>query len=60
MENVIIIIILIAIVSGVVWYLIREKKSGAACIGCPYAKQCGGKCNSGCNCDSNNPDNKEN
>lgn len=44
MENIIIAIILIAIVVGIVLYLIRAKKRGAKCIGCPYANQCGGKC----------------
>lgn len=48
MENIIIVVILAAIVGGIVWYLWREKKRGVKCIGCPYAKQCGGKCNGGC------------
>ena len=26
-------------------YLYKAKKRGQTCIGCPYAKQCGGKCN---------------
>ena len=25
-------------------YLYRAKKSGAKCIGCPYAKECSGRC----------------
>ena len=48
MENVIVILILLAIVAGIIWYLIRAKKRGETCIGCPYAKQCGGKCGGGC------------
>ena len=32
------------IVGAVVFYLIRAKKRGEKCVGCPYAKQCGGKC----------------
>ena len=44
MENIIIAIILIAIVVGIVLYLIRAKKRGVKCIGCPYANQCGGIC----------------
>ena len=47
MENFIVAAILIAIVVGVVAFLIRAKKRGATCIGCPYAKQCGGKCGGG-------------
>ena len=44
MENVIIAVILAAIVVGIVWYLRRAKKRGEKCVGCPYAKECGGKC----------------
>ena len=29
-------------------YIIRQKKKGVKCIGCPDAKKCGGNC-SGCN-----------
>jgi len=45
MENVVVILILAAIISGIIVYLVRAKKRGEKCIGCPYAKQCGGKCN---------------
>ena len=44
METVIIIIILLAIAAAIVGYLVRAKKRGQTCIGCPYAKQCSGKC----------------
>ena len=44
MENAIILILLAAIAGGIVCYLIRAKKRGEKCIGCPYAKQCKGKC----------------
>ena len=44
MQDLLIIAVLLAIVAGVVWYLIRAKKNGATCIGCPHAKQCGGHC----------------
>ena len=49
MENIIIIVILLGIIGGIVWYLRKAKKRGETCIGCPYSKQCGGKCNGGCN-----------
>lgn len=42
--NVILVVLLLAIVGGIVWYLRGAKKRGETCIGCPYAKQCGGKC----------------
>ena len=45
MENVIIIVLLAAIVGCIVWYLLRAKKRGKKCIGCPYANGCGGNCN---------------
>lgn len=45
MENVIIIVILLAIAVGIIWYLVRAKKHGEKCIGCPYSKQCCGKSN---------------
>ncbi|MBE6712081.1 MAG: FeoB-associated Cys-rich membrane protein [Ruminococcaceae bacterium] len=44
MTNVIVVLILVAIVGSIVWYLVRAKKRGETCIGCPYAKQCSGKC----------------
>lgn len=44
MENIIIIAILLCIVGGIVCYLYKAKKRGETCIGCPYAKQCKGKC----------------
>lgn len=43
MENVIIIAVLIAIVGGAVWYIIKQKKN-KKCIGCPYADNCNKKC----------------
>ena len=49
MENIIVTLILLTIVFGIIWYLVRAKKSGQACIGCPYAKKCGGKCGSDSN-----------
>ena len=46
MENWIIGLILVAIVVAVVAYLVRAKKKGQTCVGCPYCKQCGGHCDS--------------
>ena len=48
MIDLILIVILACIVGGIIFYLYREKKRGATCIGCPHAKQCGGKCCGGC------------
>lgn len=49
MENIIIIAVIAAILGGVIGYLVRAKKRGQTCVGCPYAKQCGGKCSRGRN-----------
>ncbi len=45
MENLIIVLILLALVIGVVCFLVNAKKKGEKCIGCPYAKQCNKNCN---------------
>ena len=47
MTNVILILILLVLVGGAVWYIRKEKKKGVHCIGCPMAGQCAkaGKCN---------------
>ncbi len=57
MKDVIIIVLLLIIVIAIIWYLYRAKKRGETCIGCPYAKQCSGKCSG---CDHTNTDNEEN
>ena len=44
MENVIIVVILAAIAGSIIWYLLKAKRRGDVCIGCPHSKQCGGKC----------------
>ena len=35
---------IVLVVGGALAYIIRAKKRGEKCVGCPYAKQCGGKC----------------
>ncbi len=40
----------ILIIGGALFYIIRAKKKGQKCIGCPYAKQCGSQKGGGCNC----------
>ena len=46
MEDFIIIALLVVIVGAVAFYLYKSKKRGDACVGCPYAKNCTGKCSS--------------
>lgn len=44
MKTFLLILILAAIVGSIVYYLYKCKKRGQTCIGCPYAKECKGKC----------------
>lgn len=43
LADIIVIAILAAVCAGIVFYLIREKRRGVKCIGCPYAKECAKK-----------------
>ena len=45
-----IIAIVVAIIGSAIFYIIKAKKSGQKCIGCPYSKTCGSKC-AGCSGD---------
>ena len=46
--NILAIAAIVFVVGGAVLYMVLAKKRGEKCIGCPYAKQCGGNCNGGC------------
>jgi len=46
MTNLYIIVFVLAAICGAALYIYRQKKIGAACVGCPHAKECGSK--SGC------------
>ena len=52
MVNYIVPIIIALIVGGAIAYIVKAKKSGAKCIGCPSGGCCseknGEKCNCGC------------
>ena len=53
MTDIIIGIIVLAILFVAITYIMKAKKSGVKCIGCPHAKTCGSKsCSSKsrCNC----------
>ena len=47
MDNIAIIIILVLILAFAVGYIVREKKRGVKCIGCPSGGKCSGNC---CSC----------
>ena len=40
MANIVVILILLAIIGGATFYIVKAKKSGAKCIGCPSTKTC--------------------
>ena len=45
MTDIILAIVILIIALGAALYLYRAKKRGEHCVGCPYSKQCSGKCN---------------
>lgn len=53
MANFILIAILLIIVGSAVAYIMKEKKKGVKCIGCPAAGSCSHNCNGGSGCSSN-------
>ncbi len=46
MENIILGVVLAAIIGAATAYIVRAKRKGQKCIGCPYGKSCskGGSC----------------
>lgn len=44
MENIIAIAMIAALIIPSSLYVYKAKKRGQRCIGCPYGKECGGKC----------------
>ena len=40
MTDYIVVGIIILVVGAAIFYIIREKKKGKRCIGCPYASSC--------------------
>ncbi len=42
MEDLILIVIILLILGAAVVYIVKAKKQGVKCIGCPNAKTCGG------------------
>ena len=48
MADFIVIAILLIIVGSAIFYIRKEKKRGAVCIGCPHAGECAKKLQGGC------------
>lgn len=41
MENLVLTVILVLIIGSAIAYIVKEKKKGVRCIGCPAAGKCG-------------------
>ncbi len=50
MTDVIIIAVVALIIALAAGYIIKAKKSGKKCIGCPYASTCSSAKDGGCSC----------
>jgi len=61
MADIIIVVVVAVLLGAAIRYIIKEKKRGTRCIGCPDAGNCM-KQNSGCTCSvcGHSEDNKEN
>ena len=46
MADVIVVAIVLAIVGVAVAYIVKQKKKGVRCIGCPNSSSCSGMCGS--------------
>lgn len=51
MANFITVAIIAIIVAAAISYIVKEKKKGTRCIGCPSAGTCASKANGGCQSD---------
>ena len=47
MINIVLVVIIGSIVGFSIGYIVKEKKKGVKCIGCPDAGICGGNCGGG-------------
>ena len=51
MTNFIIVAVLVLILGAAIFYIVKEKKKGTVCIGCPNAGTCASKKGNDSNCD---------
>ena len=53
MASVIVAVVMLIIIGAAIAYIVKEKKKGTVCIGCPHAGTCASKKNqdSQCNCE---------
>ena len=45
MQNIIIISVLVIVVGAAIFYIVKEKRKGKKCIGCPYSGTASCHCN---------------
>ncbi len=48
MADFIVIVIVVVLLGAAISYIIKEKKRGVVCIGCPHAGECAKKHQGGC------------
>ena len=59
MTDLIVVAVVLIVLGLVTFYIIRAKKQGQKCIGCPHSKQCASlKQGSCCSCSNNESSNK--
>ena len=65
LDEIIAVAVIVLVVGGAIAYIIKEKKSGKKCIGCPYSSSCSSKsgsscggCNGSCTCSDNKTEEK--
>ncbi len=46
--DIVIVCVVALVLAAVVFFLVREKKKGKTCVGCPQGATCGGNC---CSCE---------
>ena len=51
LTDIIVVAVILLIIGGAVAYIIKEKKRGNKCIGCPHGKSCPSKGGCQCGCD---------
>ena len=51
MENYIVIAVLVLVIGAAAFYVLKQRKKGVKCIGCPNGDNCSGDC---CSCKTDN------
>ena len=54
-SDIIVVAVIVLVIGGAVAYILREKKRGKKCVGCPYGNSCSENGNS-CSCHGNSED----